>query len=249
MKYFLLIISTFCAGLPLFIPVANNAHAQPVILENFMGFDCAYSLQKTDILKKIRDRKDTLTLNCHLTIDQGENEYALQACSQKRGYYVVRDITTGQETPYSVINGRYKSVGADPGIHMSAINLAKKETPLISFPLKIDNKTLTAELPRIDTEAPLDLWLYAYDFENKIVHKKGNTRMGSDIPHGMFRNMVKKLDKLGDWHGYQESIVIPLHNFRADGFALIAQEQYGGPILALGKVEPGLSSQTSRSQN
>jgi len=161
----------------------------------------------------------------------------------------MRDVTTMHMSPFSAINGRYLTVGSHSGIHHSGIALAAKENPLVQIPFFMKDNTIHAELPAIETsDTSLELWLYAYIFE---VEEKLQLPVAEpdQLPRATFINLVNRLENLGEWGGNPQSIAVPLHDFKADGFALIAQEKDGGPILALGKIEPGLVSRTSRPQN
>lgn len=244
MKLFILIIAFLSAAI-----VPLSAKAQTTILENFMIFNCVDSFDKVPLIHDIKAKHDTLILNCHLTDRTLKNDFTLQACDDKRIPYTLRDITTMHTSPFSAINGRYLTVGSHSGIHHSGIALAAKENPLVPIPTSLEDNTIKAELPTIETNGrPLDLWLYAYIFEVKERLQLAVAEPDK-LPYESFVNLVKRLENLGEWDGNPQSVAIPLHDFKADGFALIAQEKDGGPILALGKIEPGLASQISQPQN
>ena len=252
MKINFLLIAVFALSLaPL------SAKAQTTILENFIAFSCNFSFDKMALINDIQAKHDTLVVNCHPPDSSVQSEFTLQACSDKIIPYIKRDITTGHATPFSAINGRYLTVGAHEGIHHSAIALAAKENPLIPISFTLRDNIINAELPAIKTTGkPLDLWLYAYIFEKDetmAYAAEGMPPLTDEeramLPRATFTNLVKHLENLGEWDGNPQSISIPLNGFKADGFALIAQEKEGGPILALGKIEPGLASQVSHAQN
>ena len=252
MRIYLLFAAIFALSLA---PI--GAKAQTTVLENFIAFSCNYSFDKMTLINDIKAKHDTLILNCHPPDNSVQSEFTLQACNDKIIPYIKRDITTGHATPFSAINGRYLTVGAHEGIHHSAIALAEKENPLVPISFRLNDNTISAELPAIDiSEKPLDLWLYAYIFEKDETMAYAPESMPAltseemaMLPRATFTNLVKHLENLGDWDGNPQSISIPLNGFKADGFALIAQEKEGGPILALGKIEPGLASQISHAQN
>lgn len=227
----------------------TGAKAQTTIMEQFIAFNCPDTFDKVELVEDIQKQYDTLVLNCHVPDSQVEDDLQLRTCLEKQMPYNMRDITTPPGTPFTAINGRYLTSSNHSGIHHSAIALAEKENPLVQIPFALKDNTITAELPEIDNGGePLDLWLYAYIFERKdqILELPGDLET---LPRASFTNMVKKLENLGEWGGKPQSVSIPLHDFKADGFALIAQGKHGGPILAIGKIEPGLSSQQSRPQH
>lgn len=240
--YILILLSLTFAQIP--------AKAQTTVLENFMAFNCIDTFDKVSLINDINTKHDTLILNCHVPDSQVEGEFQLRTCLEKLMPYNMQDVTTPPGTPYSAINGRYLTSSNHSGIHHSALVLAEKENPLTHIPVSVKDSTITAELPAVKSNgAPLDLWLYAYIFEKKDQVLEMPAGDPDSLPHATFINMVKRLEHLGEWGGKPQSISIPLYDFKADGFALIAQEKHGGPMLAMGKIEPGLASQISRPQN
>ena len=246
----------FFAAIALFFSPLT-AKAQTTILENFIGFSCNFSFDKTPLLDEIKSRHDTLILNCHTPDPVIDSDFAVEECDDKLRPYINRDITTGHMPPFSAINGRYLTSGAHKGIHHSGIALAAKENPLTPISFTLKNNVMNAALPAMEIgERPVDLWLYAYIFSKEATLALPQedmtmlTREEHDmLPRATFINLVNHLENLGDWDGKPQSIAIPLNGFKADGFALIAQEKQGGPILAMGKIEPGLASQISQAQN
>ena len=241
------LLLSFALSTLVFMPV--SVKAQTTILENFIVFNCIDTFDKVPLINEIKAEHDTLILNCHVIDDTLESEFEVKGCDDKIIPYIQRDITAGHNTPFTAINGRYLTAIGHSGIHHSGIALADRENPLLTIPFTLKDNILSAKLPALQgVESPLDLWLYAYVFESEQ-ELQLPPYGAEELPSANFINLVNKLENLGDWDGNPQSISIPLHDFKADGFALIAQKKKGGPILAMGKIEPGLIAQQSRPQH
>lgn len=234
-------LAVFCAFAP-------PARAQAVVIESFIAFDCEISYMKQPLVEMMVKERNAFFLNCHVEEPEGGVRYGQEYCSQKKSLYAVRDLLTEAQTPYSVINGLYKTAGAHPGIHLSGYDLAAKENPLQQVAMTLDGDVLAVELPQIDTQEDFDLWFYAYDYESDLAQLDDELTEQGEDQATRFINIVTKMDMIGRWNGTPETVSIPLKGYKADGFALIVQEHDGGAMHAIARIEPGMTAQQSRPQ-
>ena len=156
-------------------------------------------------------------------------------------------------SPTIMINGRYQTKGQYEKVVSSGAKMARVEDKIYPVSLKLIDGVLTAELPALDSGKDMELWVFAY------AHKRSTEiafpgHPDDDHPHDEFgnhiesypmtvkekidfRNVVTAAKKLGPWEGRNETISMPLKNFKADGFAIIAQEKNIGPIVAVGTLD------------
>jgi hypothetical protein len=229
----------------------HQAFAQAVILENFSSAQCNASPQSDENIKALLEKdKDVFLLTCPIALGSGNSgdQKTSELCSERMiGYVLQYPLTRMPSTPNIVVNGRYQTVGTYPKIFESAIKLAHFEKNVMPISLHVKDNSVDADLPPLDDFQNYDLWFFAYDKSMTVTYERNDHTHGPDgsdivsektlkIPY-TFQNAVKFLKNLGEWSGAGENIVVPLHDFKADGFVILAQEKNYGPVIAAGRYE------------
>ncbi len=234
-----------------FAGTAMPAKAQMAVIENFVARTCSGSAPSNKHLHSLlENRTDALLLTCHLP-DGGDETgppVGMEECTDRMMKYVTQYTLRMAATPNIVINGKYQTIGTYEGIVKSGLALAVSENVVQPIALTITDNAIAAVLPELKQAGDYELWLYAYDKTVDITFQapdfSKDDGVSEEIPMmsvtERYDNMVKAVKLLGPWEGAGESIEIPLHAIKAEGFALIAQEKGQGPIVASGKIEtPG----------
>lgn len=253
----ILCLSVFCLGF------MSPAFAGKAIFENFVGSACVYIADHEENIQTLSDfyEDDLVVLTCPMddTIWDKEDKEVAAACKDRKTEYLRQDFITSGAPPVVVINGYYMTRGNYRKAINSGVKLAMKTDQIGEIDFRMSDETLIGELPRLDKQGQYELWLIAFDrkkvgnIEVQENQQHEHNADGSHVDPSLdnndaahepvsstvsieFNNVVRALDKLGDWSGNQESFVIPLNGFEADGFMVIAQEKNYGPIVATGQA-------------
>ncbi|MFP4314042.1 MAG: hypothetical protein ACLFR0_06925 [Alphaproteobacteria bacterium] len=260
MKLFSLLLCLPVFALSFFAP--KNVYAQKVIIESYPAYNCNIVMKNEENLSDILEsNKDVFLLTCPIDDELLDDNVAKEECILRKHRYLTNHPYTYTSFPTVAVNGRYIMSSYFTNIVNSGVKLAHSEKQLGQITISYEDNNLRAHMPDIGTYQAYDLWIFAYSRERQGVialrtqathdnsehehDEDGNHidpaldvdpsgRMSQDIS---FKNVVKTLKKLGQWDGRAENIVIPLHDFKADGFAIAAQEKNTGPIAAFGYFE------------
>jgi hypothetical protein len=246
---------------------AQKSLAQNVILEHFPGFGCMDTKASEEFFRSlIGQEDDVLILACYTPDDNIVPEIGHQMCTTRKMAYVVRNFFNTGATPVVQFNGQYNANGSFSNVITSGIKMARVEDTIIQIPVRIAEASIIAELPDIDHDTLMELWFIAYNqhenhfIENtametpqlpidadisddeRILYEQAIAERQSQFGSHDFYNIVKKIERLGEWEGRGETITIPLNNFRADGYVILAQERHSHNIMGSGWIKPGTHS-------
>lgn len=229
---------------------ASNAAAKSVILEIFPTAGC-HTLEgfQNAVASLKEEYGDIFVLTCPLDEQIIPGEYDRKSCTKRSNAYMHQNYMTASVSPLVSLNGRYKMSGSYINIVSSGIKMARMQNEFSKIPMDFNDNRLSAKLPKIKhAKADYELWLFAYNQKQEGVlrvmadHEHDEDGNHSDDPGYenrpiFFENVITDLRKLGNWNGNEESIAVPLFDFEAEGFALVAQEKESGNIVAFGSIE------------
>ncbi|MFN3700518.1 MAG: hypothetical protein ACK4VI_03235 [Alphaproteobacteria bacterium] len=243
---------------------AQKALAQNVILEHFPSFGCMDTKVSEEFFHSLIGKEDdVLILACYTPNEGIVPDLSHQICSRRKMRYVVHNFPNASATPMVQFNGQYNANGSFPNVITSGIQMARAEDTIIQIPVRIEDASIIADLPEIQHHTPLELWFIAYNqheqhvIENtametpelpidadisddeRLLYEQAIEEQQSQFGSHDFYNIVKKVELLGPWEGRGETITIPLNNFRADGFVILAQERNVQNIIGSGWIKPG----------
>lgn len=175
----------------------------------------------------------------HHDHDENGNDVPVQTITKElsdfisdRSYlhYQSQNFLDGDITPQMIINGTYAPDGTIKQIADIAITRSQSEQNISPIKLAINGLKIQIELPKSHTDKSITPVLIGYHTKQRITNNRAAPAINPT-------NMVTSFKKLNPWRGEGRSQTVSIANMNADGFALIAQDEYTGQIYAAGKVE------------
>lgn len=222
---------------PLAAP-ALAAEKTMTVLELFTTQSCADCPPADMILEKIADEDEqhVIALGCHITyFDSGpwKDTLSISDCDERQGDYFSSVPLEAIYTPQMVINGRFDAKGNKESLVRAAIAMSQSVNMVQELEIGLNPDSLQIALPAIKLEQPTTLWVISYDFSNTTIITAGQNA-GQTI---RYVNPVRHIRKIIDWDGSATTMTFPLTEIKAQGYAVIAQYEDSGDILAAGKAE------------
>ncbi len=129
-----------------------------------------------------------------------------------------------------VINGTYATEGSMKHVTDAAIFRSQNEHNIAPIKLAINSQNLKIAFPETTVDKNITPIVIGYKQKQKIDNNRA-------VPAIDPTNIVTSFKKLNLWNGEGRSETISTTDMDADGFALIAQDEYTGEIYAAGKIE------------
>ncbi|MCB1532814.1 MAG: DUF1223 domain-containing protein [Alphaproteobacteria bacterium] len=229
-------ILTLLLGLVLHAPA--KAADNIAVYELFTSAGCGDAVAADEIFEKIAqlNHENLIALSCHLTFfdNRIQDPHSKHFCDYRYDQYS-EHVMTEAGTPQVVINGRFDTSGTRENIVRDALALAHSLDTVRAVALALDEDSLHIALPhlRFAEDKPVDVWLLAYKKQEE--EKDMATLLTGEGHH--YINIVTEIKKLLEWDGEYRNLNVPLADFPADGYAVIAQYAEHSDILAAGKIE------------
>jgi len=204
----------------------------PVLVELFTSQGCSSCPPADRALSRLATRADVLPLSFHVAYWNyigWKDTFATEATTARQ-YAYGRTLGHGRVyTPQAVVGGTHDVVGSDSSALERTIE-RMRQAPRIAVAFE-------AEAVRVGAgdAAPASLWLACYDDRHEVLVARGENggrRLG-------YSNVVRHLEKLGDWRGAAARFDAPIATQRAAGrsaCAAILQQAEAGPVLGLAQV-------------
>lgn len=150
--------------------------------------------------------------------------------------YAKKWARTSIFTPQLVVDGVADGSGPDKDAVLNIVQKARDVRQQRDFTMYVDGNDTEV---RIDTSkqesTPHDVLLVTFDLSDQVVKVLRGPNKGKKINH---RNVVRDVQKLGDWEGGNWTYTLPaprsaLHKL---GAVVLVQEPGGGPIIAAAKI-------------
>jgi len=203
---------------------ADAAH--PTVVELFQSQGCSDCPPANANVMALSDRPDLLTLSFGVTYwDQlgWKDTFASPQYTARQWDYAHAFHRSEVFTPQVVVNGRADVVGADRA-QLEA--LIRRESSDGGPQVRIDPNMVTVGA---GAARAAEVWLVHYDPNIVQVSVARGENGGRTLPH---KDVVKSLEKLGDWSGQSEAYPIPASTPAGLREAVLVQAGRGGPILA-----------------
>lgn len=211
-----------------------------VVAELFTSQGCVNSYAAEDVFAELAKEgaQDVVLLSCHVTgfdTEEWKDSLSGEFCDERQEYYEDEyDLYEALSLPQLVINGFYKNKGNDLALVKAGLEMARTTDKPIALPMKLEGEALSLTLPDTKLDAPIDVWILAYEKEVSSKIALGE-RTGGTLTH---INPVTAIEKLAEWDGGELGITIDLKEIPAQGYVVMAQVGGGkGGIVAAGKAE------------
>jgi hypothetical protein len=210
------------------------AHAQerkaPVLVELFSSQRCPACPPADQFLGILSQSEGVLALSCHVDYF-GEIKGGLgkKFCTNKQGKYIEQIKRKSYFTPQMMINGHMSEIGYEKNEVNQSIDKARQENvdEILIAPHK--EGVFNFSIPLKQLSAPANLWMAIYQ-------KPRTFKNGKKII--TYYNVVSEIIPLGNWGGSSiNRAVFPLIDEQSAGFAIIAQDNASGKVLALGNYK------------
>ncbi|MEZ5918508.1 MAG: DUF1223 domain-containing protein, partial [Alphaproteobacteria bacterium] len=214
----------------------------PAIIELFTTQGCGDAPVADRIVEKIlEENPEAIVLSCHVTYyDKGDwpDSLSREFCNERQKGYFRGQKLERLYIPQLLINGRFETSGAYENIVRSGAKMASAEKLAMPIHMSLRGQTLDLEFPQLDLDtSSVDVWLFSYKAQERV-DIKGGGNAGLVVN---YVNIAHRLEKLESWDGRALKVSVPVNMFETDGYAVIAQHENYGPIVAAGRVErPGL---------
>jgi hypothetical protein len=227
----------------LLLALPARAAEPPVLLELFTSQGCSSCPPADRLLGKLAEREDVLALGFHVTYWNyigWTDSFASEATTARQYAYAKSFGRPGVYTPQMVIAGASHEVGSDAGAIERAIAAARRRAGQVA--VAFDGARVTVA----DGDGSGSLWLACYDAKHVVAVGRGENG-GRKLA---YFNVVRHLEKLGDWQGTALALAAPIEAQRAagrDGCAAILQRGTAGPVLGpvLGAAKVRLTAATA----
>ena len=216
----------------LFLPInfkAQNSAAQstpPVVVELFTSENCPACPPADVYLGALAERPNIIALSCHVDyFGKTKGKFGRKFCTDQQTRYIKQIGRQSHFTPQMMINGHISEIGYDNQAVEKAIDRAKQD---FIKPIEItsqQNGVYSYTLPQTKADNT-KLWMATYN-KQQVVMKRGKGQF--------YQNVIERVVPMGDWNGGAvQRPVFPILNNKSAGFAIIAQNESNGRIIAAG---------------
>jgi hypothetical protein len=202
----------------------------PVVIELFQSQGCSSCPPANAALNAIAPRKDVIALSYAVTYWDRlgwKDKFADPAFTQRQ--YDYRDALGEKQayTPQVVLNGSRAIVGNAKGELDRAVAATKGVSggPAIAL--------ANGQVSVGTGKGSATVWLIRYDPRTHNVAIKAGENGGRTLPH---RNIVRELDKLGNWNGKAKAFAMPANKDANLRSVVIVQRGIAGTILAAREI-------------
>lgn len=244
---FLLFIAL--AGVPHMVRAQETPDAGPIVVELFTATDCAGCVFADRMLYDVISDDRVIALSCYIketsssSQSTAANKGPMDPCIFRQWTYdAVKYGETTLKLPYFVVGGEEKITPNSLSYFDSIMNQYKGGRAVKAANISLrwkDKDTITANLPTITGVKnwnSASLWIIRY---KDIMIQKVDTGVNAGRVL-RFSNVIQDVRHIGKWHGQARSIDIdvapPAGGADRGGFAIIAQEMMGAPMLGAGKL-------------
>jgi hypothetical protein len=206
--------------------------ASPVVLELYQSQGCSSCPPALQVLRDEADRPDVIALNFAVTYwDQlgWKDSFAQPAFTQRQWDYARANGRNIVGTPQLIINGRRFVTGGNRAEVDMAIESSRSGPGAPA--LKVDRgRIIVGAAP---AAKPATVWLVSYDPRTINVPIRAGENDGRTLAH---RNIVRKLEALGQWSGSSRSYPLP-EGQPGLTRAVLVQLGMAGPIITARSLE------------
>jgi hypothetical protein len=207
----------------------DSAAISPTVLELYQSQGCSSCPPALEVLSAEAGRPNVIALNFAVTYwDQlgWKDSFAQPAFTRRQLDYAHFNARANVATPQLIINGRGFVNGSSRGEVDAAITRYRIPDGGPSVTVKRDALIVgSGSRPRQAT-----VWLVSYDPRTLQVPIRAGENDGRTLAH---RNIVRAIEKLGDWSGSTQRVFRLSHARPGLARVVLVQAGDGGPIIAV----------------
>lgn len=226
------------AGGPITTPVQTPSTPQrptPVVIELFSSQACTYCPVADAYMADLLEQDGVIGLACHIDyFDVQQGSLAKRFCTQRQKTYASKMKLKSVYTPQMVVNGHMDVIGYETGkVSVAVLRARAEKMAEIAIRPAGGGAYAYAVPPWVENSGGVTLWVAMFDKPHTVKVAEGGNR-GKTLT---YHHVVNALTDLGHWDGTpNEKTVMPVMHANAGGFALLAQDDATGKILAAGEV-------------
>jgi hypothetical protein len=210
---------------------------RPIVVELFTSQGCSDCPAADRLVTELAKRRDVIALSLPITYWDmlgWKDTYATEANTQRQKSYARVMTHSGVYTPQMIIDGRFDVVGNQRDRVMAAL-AARANDGLgeISIPITVstvlDRLEIAIPAAKTKTKPVATIWVM-----RTLKQGAANIEQGENRNRLLtYTNVVRDLQRAGEWNGEAMKIDLPLNLARAkhDGIAVILQARDYGPVL------------------
>lgn len=213
-------------------PVLAADPAHPVVVELYQSQGCSSCPPAIANINSIASRSDVLALTFAVTYWDRlgwKDTFATPAFTARQWDYARSAGRREVATPQTIVNGRAVTNGGNQAALIETIRQADRGTSGRAIEAANGHVTIGAGT----TPRPATIWLVRYDSRTLDVPIRAGENGGKTLAH---RDIVRSIDRLGDWTGARATFAIPAARDPAYRTAVLVQQGAGGPIVAAAKL-------------
>lgn len=226
------------ASLGFSAPATAEEPASPkVLVELYTSQGCSSCPAADSLLGDLAKREDVVALSLH--VDYWDylgwrDTFAQSKHTQRQYDYRESFGARVVYTPQMIIQGTDDVVGSREGDVNSLIDAALGDVQPASIEVSETGGTVSATLTPGAVAAPSVIWVARYTRAERVAIGRGENR-GREIT---YHNVVRSLERIGNWAGAAEQEVTLPQPAEDEGVAVWLQSGETGPVYAAAKFEP-----------
>ena len=212
--------------------------AEPVaVVELFTSQGCSSCPPADALLGELAKRDDVIALSLHVDYWDyigWKDSFASKEMTARQRSYARSLRASGVYTPQAVVGGAAHAVGSDRAALTALLAQAKRAASL-PLALERDGPNAILDLPAAAKPVAATVWLVEYDARHEVAIARGENA-GQKLA---YHNVVRRLDKLGQWHGEARRLTLPAATPGRSGAVVLVQAGDTGPILGAIRIDVG----------
>ena len=201
--------------------------ASPVVVELFSSENCPACPPADKFMGTLAQSDGVIALSCHVDyFGKTAKGLGREFCTDRQSNYIKQIGRKSHFTPQMMINGHMSEVGYET--QKVSASLVKGRADRIQE-IEINpaqEGVYHYTMPEAQLSQPVIVWMAIYDKPKEVNHR------GRRVT---YYHVVKRYIPLGQWQGTNYSrAVFPITDADSSGFAIVAQDQGTGKIIAAG---------------
>lgn len=210
------------------VVMTNKAFAgSPVVVELFSSQACPACPPADRFLGQLSKQKNIIAFSCH--VDYFGNSGSIlgkKFCTQRQSKYIKQIKRRSHYTPQMMVNGHMDVIGYETQNVIQKIATAREEQTKEIQITPNTNGVYSFALPQLNMHDEASLLMVIYQKPRTFKYRGQKTT---------YYNVVSHILPLGVWKGTKvNKVAFPLFNDKSRGFAIIAQNNKTGHIIAAG---------------
>jgi hypothetical protein len=199
----------------------------PVVVELFSSQNCPACPPADAYMATLVKSKGVIALSCHVDYF-GKTSAGLgrEFCTDRQTKYIKQIGRKSHFTPQMMINGHMSEIGYErQKVSAKLVRGRSERVKEIIIKAKVSG-VYSFTLPHVVGVEAVNLWLAIYDKPHEM-NERGR--------HATYYNVVRRYIPMGQWNGSALTrAIFPIIDKNSAGFAIVAQEDKSGKVLAAG---------------